>query len=61
MEIYNNRKINGYTYLRSPFWSGLLVGTDGYPFKLSGYCIGGSKDVYFKATAIEFYGVKKQV
>ena len=24
------------------------------------YCIGGGKDEYFKATAIEFYGVKTQ-
>lgn len=43
-------------------WSDILVGTDGYPTKneKDHYCIGGGKDEYFKATAIEFYGVKTQ-
>ena len=44
-------------------WSGILVGTEGFPTKDEDgyYYIAGGKDVYFKATAIEFYGVKKQV
>ncbi len=47
----------------SGFWSGILVGTDGYPTKNeddTGYCIGGGEDGWFRATAIEFYGVKTQ-
>ena len=40
-----------------------MVGTDGYPTKghTGGYFIGGGKDNYFKATAIEFYGVKTHI
>jgi hypothetical protein len=37
-----------------------LVGNDGYPKKHkkeNWYCIGGGEDGFFKATAIEFYGV----
>ena len=44
-------------------WSGLKVGSDGYPMKdgYDGYFIaGGSEDEVFKAIAIEFYGVKTQ-
>jgi hypothetical protein len=38
------------------------VGTDGYPEKdrYEMYSIGGGQDGFFKATAIEFYGVKKR-
>ena len=45
-------------------WSGILVGTDGYPTKDEDdqYLIAGEdKDEDFKATAIEFYGVKTQI
>ena len=39
----------------------MLVGTDGYPtVDEEGYYIAGDdEDYYFKATAIEFYGIKK--
>jgi hypothetical protein len=41
------------------YWEGILVGNDGYPKNdnICGYLIAGGKDEYFKATAIEFYGV----
>ncbi len=42
----------------------MLVGTDGYPNKnkWGDYCIaGGTLGNKFKATAIEFYGVKTQI
>ncbi len=41
----------------------MLVGTDGYPIKdeYLNYYIAGGKDEDFKAKAVEFYGVKKQV
>ena len=37
-----------------------MVGTDGYPTKAynGGYHIAGGEDGNFKATAIEFYGIK---
>ena len=40
----------------------MLEGIDGYPkkgFPFGVYFIAGGKDCYFKATAIDFYGVKK--
>ena len=39
-----------------------MDGTDGYPTtdEYGGYCIAGGEDGNFKATAIEFYGVKTQ-
>ena len=46
------------------FWSGILVGTDGYPTtdeRGEYYYIAGGKDQDFKATAIEFYEVKTQI
>jgi len=48
--------------LNSLIWSGnILRGNDGYPYKYgNNYCIAGVKDLYFKATAIEFYGVNSQ-
>ena len=48
--------------MNSLSWTGILVGTDGYPMEDEDgdYCIGGGKDRYLKATAIEFYGVKTQ-
>ena len=39
----------------------MLQGTDGYPTidKYNNYCIaGGDQNPSFKATAIEFYGIK---
>ena len=48
----------------SQFWSGILVGTDGYPVedKDNGYYFiaGGNQGCNFKAKAIEFYGVRTQ-
>ncbi len=45
MAISNDRNEQDYAYLNSLSWSGILVGTDGYPTKDgSGYCIGGGKD-----------------
>ena len=46
------------------FWSGMLRGTDGYPSverRYDWYCIGGGQNGSFKATAIEFYGVKTKI
>ena len=59
--IYNNRN-KDYAYFSSHSWSGILVGTDGYPtYECDCYYIAGSdKDGRFEATAIEFYGVKTQ-
>ncbi len=45
------------------FWSGIMVGNDGYPMKdeHGWYCIAGSnKFNYFKATTIEIFGMKKK-
>ena len=42
-------------------WSGIKKGTNAYPKKDEYdhlYFIGGGKDQFFKATAIEFYGIK---
>ncbi len=64
MVIKNKRNDNDYAYLSISFWSGILVGTDRYPtrdYDGIGYYIGGGKDEDFKATAIEFYGVKTQI
>ena len=48
--------------MSSSLWSGMLVGTDGYPTEYGpGYCIAAFKDMIFKAKAIEFYGVKTQI
>ena len=62
MEIYNDRnKYSDVACLRSPDWSGLKKGTDGYPIKDAKYgttYIGGSNCGSFKATDIEIYGVK---
>ncbi len=62
MRIFNNTNYKDYACLSSSFWEGILVGTDGYPTKPGyDYCIAGGKDTYFKATAIEFYGVKTKI
>jgi hypothetical protein len=39
----------------------MLVGTDGYPMKDKNgdYFMGGGESMFFKATAVEFYGMKK--
>ena len=43
MGISNNRNKYDYACLETTFWSGMLVGTDGYPTKDEDdyYCIGG--------------------
>ncbi len=65
MMIRYNRDEEDFSFVNNLRWSGILVGTDGYPEKNEwqrGYCItGGHKGGYFKATAIEFYGVKLQI
>ncbi len=63
MAIRNDRNEKDYTYFYNSIWSGMLVGTDGYPSvsELGDYYIaGGKKSWHFKAAAIEFYGVKTQ-
>ena len=44
-------------------WSGVLFGNDGYPLKdwRGNWFIAGGFDNYFKAVAIEFYGVKTKL
>ena len=64
MWIDNNRDDSDNVHLYSSCWSGILVGTDGYPKKgeRNHYFIaGGDKNGDFKATAIEFYGVKTEM
>ncbi len=40
----------------------MLVGTDGYPTTDGySYYIAGGQNLFFKAIAIEFYGVKTQI
>ena len=61
MKIKNNRNELDNAFLDSSSWSGIKVGNDRYPKEDKGcgwYCIAGGKDWAFKATAIEFYGVK---
>ena len=60
--IKKNRKESDIAYFNSSDWSGMLQGTDGYPIKKgSNYNIaGGKKHEFFKATAVEFYGVRTQ-
>jgi hypothetical protein len=43
MIIYNNRSNKDFAYLYSSHWSGILVGTDGYPTTngLGSYYIAG--------------------
>jgi hypothetical protein len=62
MGINSHRNDKDYAKLYSSSWSGMLIGTDGYPIvKNSGYHIaGGDQEPYFKAKAIEFYGLKSQ-
>ena len=63
MSIQNNRNLKDYACLDSLIWSDILIGTDGYPTEGEDgwYLIaGGDKEEDFKATAIEFYGVKTQ-
>ncbi len=55
---------SGNTFLDKEDWSGILVGTDGYPTKDNNdyyYIAGGDENERFKATAIEFYGVDSQI
>jgi hypothetical protein len=49
--------------LTSKHWSGIRIGTDGYPprSEYGSYYIAGVTYIYFNATAIEFYGVKTQI
>ena len=65
MQINNNRNNEDFAFLNSRCWSGIMVGTDGYPTKdeqYGCYCIaGGDYSWNFKATAIEFYGVKTHI
>ena len=59
-----NRNDKDYAKLYSSSWSGMLIGTDGYPTtnEYDHYCIaGGVGDYLFKAIAIEFYGEKTQI
>ena len=61
MDIYNVRNyFEDEVSLLSGDWSGLLVGSDGYPMKdeCGRYFIGGGSNKFLKAKAIEFYGVK---
>jgi len=63
MSIINDRNISDLARLNSDFWSGnILRGNDGYPYTKDGiyYYIAGGLNSYFKATAIEFYGVNSQ-
>ena len=62
MEISNDRDSLDFSLLHSSEWSGMQQGIDGYPIKdfLGNYFIGAGKDPNFKATAIEFYGVRTQ-
>jgi len=48
--------------LHSDYWSGnILYGNDAYPWEYGyHYYIAGGKDMFFKAAAIEFYGVNSQ-
>ena len=63
MGIENDRNQSDFSCLESSFWSGILVGTDGYPKKDESdyYLIAGGENMLFKAIAIEFYGVKTQI
>ncbi len=58
--ITNDRNKKDWSHVQPIFWPGILIGTDGYPKIWNGdYVItGGDQDFGFKATAIEFYGVK---
>ena len=61
MWISKNRNNTDVAFFSRSYWSGFLEGTDGYPTTdgYGGYYIaGGDKDRDFRATAIEFYGVK---
>ena len=58
-----NRDEYDYDYFERLLWPGIMVGSCGYPNvnQHGQYCIaGGNKDSHFKATAIEFYGIKTQ-
>ena len=59
MGIFNQRNESDIITLFGQFWPGILQGDDGYPARWGGwYFIGGGIDKFFKATFIEFYGVK---
>ena len=62
MRIENDRSTTDWDTLRTTRWSGVLVGTDGYPHvKHSDWSFGVlDEKSLFKAIAIEFYGVKLQ-
>ncbi len=61
--INNDRNEYDFARLYNSSSSGMLQGTDGYPTTdgNSYYIAGGYQDKYFKATAIEFYGVKTHI
>ncbi len=64
MKISNDRNKKDGASLYKSVWSGLLDGTDGYPTKDKEgfyYIANGGINGDFKATAIEFYGVKTQI
>ena len=56
MNIYNKREYADKAHVDHNEWSGILVGSDGYP-KYHDFCryliAGGNEDYYFKATALE--------
>ena len=59
MGIRNNRDKVDLAHLYNSYCNGMQQGMDGYPVKDKGclYLIAGPKK-YFRATALEFYGVK---
>ncbi len=63
LRIFNDRDYGDRTHIDGSYWSDILVGTDGYPKRCQCgeyFIAGGDEDCNFKATAIEFYGVKTQ-
>ena len=60
MAICNDRNNLDFAYLDRSQWKGILASTDGQSRKNSNSYIGGGMNRNFKATAIEFYGVKTQ-
>ena len=66
MHIENERgHLTDSVSLNSEHWSGMMVGTDGYPKRSErgNYFISGVGAMHeqFRAIAIEFYGVKTQI
>ena len=61
IHIYNYRDYSDRALLSSQLWSGIQQDSDGYPKKEGDhyFITGGQNQGFFKATAIEFFGVKK--